>query len=203
MTDKLKILAASDIHADLALAERLAVQAEQEQVDLVILAGDLTLFDQSSEGIIGPFAKRGQKVLLMHGNHETQATTQFLADLYDATNLHGYSLDMKGVGIFGAGGAELGPHPTSSTEIYEELKKAHDKIKHLEKKLMVVHEHPSMTNMEFQGRFPGSSAIRNAAETFQPDILICGHVHEAGGIEEKIGKTKVINVAKTPRIIEL
>jgi len=33
-------------------------------------------------------------------------------------------------------------------------------------------------------------------DKFKPDILLCSHVHEAEGIEEKVGKTKVINVGK-------
>ena len=38
----MKILAAGDIHGDKGLAEKLAKKAEDEQVDLVILCGDLT-----------------------------------------------------------------------------------------------------------------------------------------------------------------
>lgn len=201
--DKLKILAVGDIHADKAFIKQLANQAEQENVDLVVLAGDLTYGDQSTDGIIGPFAAKGKRVLLVHGNHETPATAQFLAELYDATNLHGAAVEHKGIGIFGAGGAAIGPNPTSPIDIYEHLKVAHDRVKHLSRKLMVVHEHPSDSKMEMDGMFPGSWAVRKAVEKFQPDIMICGHIHEAGGIEEKIGKTRVINVARTPRILEL
>jgi Icc-related predicted phosphoesterase len=41
---------------------------------------------------------------------------------------------------------------------------------------------------------PGSSGVRKAIEELQPDIAFCSHVHEAEGIEERIGKTRVINV---------
>jgi Icc-related predicted phosphoesterase len=33
--------------------------------------------------------------------------------------------------------------------------------------------------------------------------LICSHIHEAAGIEEKLGKTKVINVGTEGKIIEV
>ena len=36
-----------------------------------------------------------------------------------------------------------------------------------------------------------------------PDILINSHLHEAGGMEEKIGKTKVINVSRKEKIFEV
>ena len=50
---------------------------------------------------------------------------------------------------------------------------------------------------------PGSNAVRDAIKKFQPDIAIFGHVHEAEGLEEKVGKTKLINVGRKGKIIEL
>ena len=89
---KLKILAAGDIHGDTGLAEKLAERAEKEHCDLVILCGDLTMMDQSTDNIIGPFKKRKEKVLILPGNHETVATVDFLAELYGVKNIHGYSV---------------------------------------------------------------------------------------------------------------
>ena len=88
----MKILAFSDIHGDKSLAEKLAKRAVEEDVDLVILCGDITQMEQGTSGIIGPFAARNKKVLLVPGNHETVATADFLAQLYGMTNLHGYSI---------------------------------------------------------------------------------------------------------------
>lgn len=199
--DKLKVLAVSDVHADKAFINQLAAQATKENVDLVILAGDLTQADQNTEGIIGPFKAAGKQVLLIHGNHEPAATADFLSQLYDVTNLNGYGINVKGVGIFGAGGAAPGPYPTDADEIYTNLKQGHDRIKNLTRKLLVTHEQPEDSNMSLG--YPGNLAIRKAIETFKPDIAICGHIHQAGGIEEKIGKTRVINVARTPKIFEM
>ena len=56
---------------------------------------------------------------------------------------------------------------------------------------------------KFTSFFPGSDGIRKAIDKLKPDILLCSHVHEAEGIEEKIGKTKVINVGKSGKIIEI
>ena len=201
---KLKILAAGDIHGDTSLAEKLAERAQKEHCDLVILCGDLTMMEQSTENIIGPFAKRKEKVLLIPGNHETVATADFLADLYGVKNIHGYSVKYKDVGLFGCGGANIGLHQLDEREIYDLLKKGFDKIKYLQKKIMVTHVHPEGTKIEkFTQIFPGSSGVRKAIEKFQPDILLCSHVHEAEGIEEKVGKTKVISVGKKGKIIEI
>ena len=84
------------------------------------------------------------------------------------------------------------------------LKKGHDKIKDLGKKIMVTHVHPAGTKMEkFTQFFPGSDGIRKAIESFKPNIMLCSHVHEAEGIEEKIGNTTVINVGKKGKIFDI
>ena len=201
---KLKILAAGDIHGDTTLAEKLAERAKKEKVDLVILCGDLTLAESSTENIVGPFKKRHEKVLLIPGNHETVATADFLSELYGVKNIHGYSVKYKDIGIFGAGGANIGLFQLDEKEIYDLLKKGFDKIKYLKKKIMVTHVHPKDTKMEkFTDIFPGSEGIKKAVDKFHPDLLLCSHVHEAEGIEEKIGKTKVINVGKKGKIITI
>ncbi len=199
-----KILASGDIHGDISLARKLAEKAEKENVDLVVLCGDITYGERSTEHLIGPFVKKGKKVILIPGNHETVATADFLAQLYGATNLHGYSIKAGDVGLFGCGGANIGLFQLTEKEIYDLLQKGYDKIKDSKTKIMVTHVHPTGTSMEkFTRFFPGSEGLKRAVERFKPDILICSHVHEAEGIEEKLGKTRVINVGKKGKIIEV
>jgi len=200
---KTKILAVGDIHGDTGLVKKLAEKAKKEDVDLVILSGDITFADQSTKNLIGPFVKAKKQVLLIPGNHESIATIDFLAEMYDNTkNIHGYYFIKNNLGIFGAGGANMNMSATKDYEIFELLKRGNEKIKHLKKKIMVTHMHPKGSKAEFSG-FQGSKAIRKAVEKFKPDILISSHIHEASGIEEKIGKTKVINVSRKEKIFEI
>ena len=200
----MRILAAGDIHGDTTLAKKLADEAEHENVDLVVLCGDLTLAERSTKNIIGPFLKKHKRVVIIPGNHETVATTDFLAQFYGVKNLHGYSLKYDKIGIFGAGGANIGLFPITEKEIYDLLKKGFEDIKDLQKKIMVTHVHPSDTKMEKMTTiFEGSTGVRKAIEKFKPDILLCSHVHEAEGIEEMIGKTRVINVGRKGKIIDI
>lgn len=200
---KTKILAVGDIHGDTGLVERLAEKAKKENVDLVILAGDLTFAEQSIKNLIGPFIKAKKQVLIIPGNHESVATADFLAEMYSNTkNIHGYAFIKNDVGVFGAGGADIGPNVITESELFDLLKKGNEKIKDLSKKIMVTHMHPHKTKSEFSG-FEGSKAIRKAVEQFKPDFLINAHIHEASGIEEKIGKTKIINVARKEKIFEI
>jgi len=202
---KLRILAAGDIHGDTRVAEGLAEKAKKENVDLVIISGDITFAESSTANLIGPFVKAGKKVLLIPGNHETLATADFLAEMYpNTTNIHGYAIKVGDVGIFGAGSANIGLFQIPDNEMFSILKQGYEKIKGLNKKIMVTHVHPSNSKMEkFTQFFSGSNAVTKAIKTFKPDIAICSHVHEAEGIEEKIGSTRVISVGKKGKIIEI
>jgi hypothetical protein len=200
----MKILAAGDIHGDTRAAKELAERAEKENVDYVILCGDITQGEQSTEGLVGPFVAKGKKVILIPGNHETIATADFLAELYGAKNLHGFGIKTKDkIGIFGCGGANIGLSQLSEDEIFEKLQQGFETIKDIRTKIMVTHVHPSETKMEkFTTLFPGSKGVTKAIKKFKPDFLLCSHVHEAEGIEEKIGNTKILNVGKKGKIIE-
>ncbi|MFA6023323.1 MAG: metallophosphoesterase [Candidatus Pacearchaeota archaeon] len=203
---KFKILAAGDIHGDTALTKRLAAKAKKENVDLVILTGDLTFIEQSTDNLIGPFAKVNKQVLLIPGNHETIATANFLSEVYDnAKNIHGYAAKFGNIGIFGAGGANIGPFSRlKESELYDLLSQGFSKVKDSKIKILVTHVHPSNTLIEkFTQFFPGSSGVEKAIKRFKPDIALCSHVHEAWGIEEKIGNTKLFNVGREGKIIEV
>jgi len=196
---KLKILAAGDIHGDTTLTRKLAEKAEREKVDLVILAGDITS-PIETKNLFKPFKEKNQKVLLLPGNHDPIASIDFLAELYGMKNLHGYSIMYKNIGIFGAGGA-LG-FGTSENDLFSTLKKGNTALKGIDKKIMVTHMHAKNTASELSG-IEGSRSVRKAIEQFKPDIFIHSHIHEAEGIEEKIGKTRVINVGRKGKIIEI
>lgn len=203
-TKHLKILAVGDLHGDSRQAFKLAEKAKREKVDLVILSGDLTFAEANLDYLVGPFAKRKLDVFIIPGNHETFATANFLEKLYSpqVKNIHGKGLMEKDIGIFGAGGANIGVFQLSEPEIYDKLKQGFDKIKDIKHKIMVTHVHPSGTLMEkLTTLVPGSESVRKAIERFKPDIAICSHVHEAEGIEEKVGKTRVINVGRKGKII--
>jgi len=217
----MKILSAGDLHGDSGLAKKLAERASKENVDLVILCGDLTEGDEKTDNLIGPFLKQGKKVVLVPGNHESVATADFLSKVYGVKNLHGYGIkifdpkheikhagskdkDPKYVGLFGCSGVNIGIHQVTDKEAYDMLIKGHHYVKDADVTIMVSHVHPSGTKMEkFTQFFEGSKALRRAIDKLQPDIMLCSHVHEAEGLEEKVGKTRVINVGSKGKIFEI
>ncbi len=199
----MKILALSDVHGDKAFMQRMAQKGRKEQVDLVIIAGDLVDFGEAPEGLIGPFKEQGLEVAIVPGNHEGLGDINFLTETYGISNLHGYSLKFGQIGIFGCGYGDIGVHQLTEEQFFDTLKKAHDSLSNVTKKIMVTHVQPNHSILGLNMPTWGSSGVRKAVEELKPDVHICGHIHETHGIEEVIGKTRVMNVGKTGKIIEI
>ncbi len=199
---RLKILAASDLHEDRRAVERLAEKAEKENVDLVVLCGDITYFDNEWRGMIGPFLKRGKEVIFVPGNHESVATAELISEKYSVKNLQNYSVNIDDIGIFGCGGANVGPNIMSERDMHDYLKKNFSYIKSAGMKIMVTHVHPANSLVEKMS-FPGSKAVRKAIDEFQPDLHLFGHIHETEGLEENFGKTRSVCVGKHGKIISI
>ena len=199
----MKILALSDIHGDRAFVKKMAEKGKKEKVDLVILAGDLVDWEGNIEGIVGPFKEQGLEVAVLPGNHEGMAEIGFIVEKYGVKKLHGYSIKVGDIGIFGCGYGDIFIHQLNEKQFFETLKRARESLKGVKKTLMVTHIEPdnSIISMKIPGW--GSSGVRKAIKELKPNIHICGHVHETEGIEEIIGETRVINVGKKGKIIEL
>ncbi|MGC9309208.1 MAG: metallophosphoesterase family protein [Candidatus Nanoarchaeia archaeon] len=198
--EKLKILAAGDLHGSPEIAEELAKKAEKEKVDLIVLAGDLHgMFENQSKIVMKPFKDRKQKVAFVPGNWDTSLEASLLRE-EGAKNLHGYYVNYKGINILGVGNPDF--KLSLDNDGLDKLKYNFQRFKKKGRSILVSHLHAAGSKAEFSG-FKGDSLLRKAIDYFHPDILIQGHIHEAEGIEEKIGKTKVINVGRRGKVIEI
>ena len=150
-----------------------------------------------------PFVDKGKKVLFVPGNHDGFALGDFLADFYNIKNLHGTSASYYQIGFFGCGGANVGLDALSDEETFDTLKKGFSALKETQTKIMITHVHPDGTIVDKMFPRWGSKGVRKAIETFKPDILLCGHVHEAEGVEDIVGNTRVLNVGRKGKILEI
>lgn len=197
---KFKILAAGDLHGDSAIAKKLANKAEKANVDLVILAGDITGAIET-KNLLKPFKDKGQKVVFVPGNWDESITAKFLSEQYGVKNIGDHYVKYENIGLFGIGSPDW-EMSLNEEKTFKKLKKDFEKIKDLEKKIMVSHIHAHGTKSELSG-IPGSTALKRAIKEFKPDLFISAHIHEAEGVSEKIGKTRVISVGKKGKIIEI
>ena len=198
----MKLLVAGCIHGDLDAARVLAKKAKKEEVDAIILAGDVSLAGSGTEGVVGELLKTGKKVMLLPGNHESIATTDFLTEKYNLISLHDRYYVLEDLGIAGCGSANIGIFQLGEDEIYNVVKENLAKLK-TKNKLLVTHVHPDDTLVTKMSGWPGSEGLKAAVETMQPDMLISSHIHETEGLEDTIGNTKHFSVGKKGRIIEI
>jgi hypothetical protein len=196
MQGKLKILAAADLHGDIDLARKLAKKAKSKKVDLVVLAGDISGYNEEDGKVLMPFIEEKQKIAFVPGNWDSEKDHMIMKSL--AKSLHHYYLTYKDVGIAGVGNADW---ELLDYRDFQALKNNFNKMKP-KKRVLVSHWHAAGTKAEFSG-IQGDNFLRKIIEEFKPDILISGHIHEAEGIEEKIGKTRVIQVGRKGTIIEI
>ncbi len=197
MIKKLKILAAADLHGDVDIARKLSKKAKKGKVDLVVLAGDVYGYTKGRKGILEPFRKVGQKIVFVPGNCDFDEECEMLAK--EGKNIHNYYVTYGEVGIAGIGS----PNWKLSLDAgdLEEIKKNFERMTP-KKRILVSHLHAKGTKAEFSG-IPGDKILRKAVEDFKPDLLIAAHIHEGEGIEDKIGKTRVIQVGRRGKILEI
>ena len=56
------------------------------------------------------------------------------------------------------------------------------------------------------GFFNGTNSnpvTRGIIEKFQPNVALFSHIHEASGMEDKIGKSRLVNVSRRGFIIDV
>ena len=197
MNKKLRILAAGDLHGDFDIARKLSAKAKKQKVDLVVLAGDIYGYSEGGEGILSPFRKAGQKVVFVPGNCDFDEECDMLGR--DGKNIHNYYVTYGDVGVVGIGNPNW--KLSLGDDDLGEIKRNFEKMKPA-KRILVSHLHAEGTAAEFSG-IPGEKVLRKAVKEFKPDLLISAHIHEADGIEDKIGKTRVVQVGRRGKIIEV
>lgn len=199
----LRILAASDMHGSSDLAKKLALKAEKNKVDLILLLGDINGATES-KNLIQPFKDLNKPVLFVPGNWDTSFEASMIESVYNAKNLDGIYATYDNVAIIGLGNPDF-QLSIDEKKAFDKMKQNFDKISaklDIRKRILISHLHAKGTKSEFSG-IKGSQALRRIVNYFQPDFLLQGHIHEAEGIEEKIGKTHVINIGRMGKILDI
>ena len=197
MERKLRILAAADLHGEVGIAKRLSEKAKKGKVDLVVLAGDVYGYGEGKPGILKPFKKAEQKVVFVPGNCDFDEEYELLAK--DGRCIHNYYVTYEGVGIAGIGSPNW--KLSLDRKDLRSIKKNFNRMK-TKKRVLVSHLHAKGTKAEFSG-IVGDEVLRKAVKDFKPDLLIAAHIHEGEGIEDRIGKTKVVQVGRKGKILEI
>jgi hypothetical protein len=192
----MKILALSDVHG--AYAKMVQIVAAHPAVDVIIVAGDLTTYGsrREAEDAIHRLQSFGKPVFVVAGNMDPPELDELFVALGVSLNARG--VVYRDVGFFGVSAAPLSPLHTpneiSETEIAARAEAGWRNILHAKEKVFVPHAPPFTTTLDVTraGKHVGSAAVRTFIEKHQPDVTICGHIHEARGTDT-IGATRILN----------
>ena len=198
----MRLLAFSDLHRDLGQAAELAERSAE--ADVVVGAGDFASIHEGLEETIEALSAIECPALLVPGNNETEeALRSASAGWSSARVLHGQGSEIDGLAFFGLGaGVPVTPWDWSF-DLSEE--QAAEMLAPLAPGAVLISHSPPQGHCDrnSSGGSLGSRAVLEAAETKQPKLLLCGHVHESWGAESEIGPTRVLNLGPAGRVLEL
>jgi Icc-related predicted phosphoesterase len=220
-----RIAAAGDVHASEATRERLAesfAQVERE-VDLVLLAGDLTAQGEPDQGQVLAAAAGGSSVPIyaVLGNHDLHSGRGGeVASILSAAGVH--VLERETV-IIELGGQEIGIVGTKGfvggftgsqlpdfgepllRKVYAEtsdeaeaIRRGLQEIAHCSIRIVLLHYAPTSDTLHGEPEgiwtYLGSDRLAAPIAEYRPDVVLHGHAH-SGSFEGAIGTVPVYNVA--------
>jgi Icc-related predicted phosphoesterase len=191
----MKIVALTDIHAGYDLAEKIL---RTEIPDVCVIGGDLTNVGsvKEAEGALERFRPLCKHLLCVAGNMDLPVHDELFVRNGESINGRGVVID--GVGFFGVSAAPISPLHTpyeiTEEEIAELIAAGYKDVAKCKRKIFVPHAPPYGTRVDIihTGLHVGSTAVRDFIEEHEPDVVICGHIHEARG-QDKIEETKIVN----------
>ncbi len=167
-------------------------------VDLLIVGGDITTAGSAddAEGAIEQWRGLAPRLFALAGNMDSPAIEARLADL--GVNLDGRGVVLDDVGVFGVSAAPRSPLHTpyelDDDEIQWRIDAGFAEVKDSRHKIFCPHAPPHGTACDrlAGGEHVGSTVIRAFVEREQPQLVLCGHIHEARGTDT-IGAARIVN----------
>lgn len=197
----MKFLIFSDVHSDLKALERLV----NVEADYYFAAGDLVSWSRGLDKVGEILKLRAGKTFVLPGNHESAADIAAFCEKFGLVNFHGKHIIAGGSCIAGLGYSAPTPFNTPGEYTEEQMAAQLARFAAIQPRVLVCHSPPKDTLLDRagEGMHFGSASVREFIELRQPDYFFCGHIHEAEGVEERMGKTLCVNAGKRGYLLEL
>lgn len=195
----MKLIAISDIHGRTNFDKK--VVTVMADADLVVIAGDITNFGGKDEAyqVLSEIKKINKNILGVSGNCDRPEVIEVLKS--EGINLQDEIREVREIQFFGIGGSGYTPFNTPQEYSDNDFERIINKyIKRCKTGVLISHSPPLRTKVDrtLLGIHAGNKIIREFIEKYQPDLCICGHIHEARNTE-KIGKTIIVNPGPFPK----
>lgn len=200
----MKLLAFTDLHLSSYAFKKIKSKAKRQKPDLLISAGDLTIFEHGLDFILNKLNSFNVKTLLIHGNHETASVMKRLCKKYkNMVFIHKKQYRHNGYIFLGYGG---GGFSIVEKGFYNTGKKFSRIIRQNKNQriIFVTHAPPYGTKLDLMvGSHCGNKTFKHFVAKNKIDLYICGHLHENFGKKDKIKKTEVINPGPYGKVIKI
>ncbi len=189
-------IAVGDIHDDVACFARIP---ELAQADGIIVTGDLTITGgaKQAELVMDVLWRHCPVVWAQIGNMDRPEVDAWLSE--KGCNLHTRVQELTPeIALFGVGGSTFTPFGTPSefpeASFSEWLNGCWQRARVYPHTILVSHNPPKDTACDVipGDVHVGSTAVREFLEEAQPELCLCGHIHEARAID-RVGRTLVVN----------
>jgi Icc-related predicted phosphoesterase len=198
----MRIIAFSDIHGAHEVVQE--ILEHEHAFDVVVIAGDFTTKGTTAEveSAVGEIRSHHQPVVAVAGNMDPPSLELSLSRLGVA--IDSCAIAVGDAAFFGVSASPFTPFHTpyelSEEEIMRRAEEGWKQVLGAKWKIFVPHAPPRDTSLDrtFVGRHVGSISVRRFIEARQPDVAICGHIHEARGVDS-IGRTQIVNCGPAGR----
>jgi hypothetical protein len=181
-----KLLIFSDLHANLDLLTQLLGVYRQEHCDGIIVAGDLTHFDngEPEREILPLLLRTTSGLLFIHGNADAPPALDYFRT--SGHYIHNCVVSKWDMTWIGYGNTVISPFHTFNEQPEETLRQDLDQLfQNTVSPVALLAHHPPAGILDLTQRTQarvGSAAVRSIMEKYKPMLVICGHIHESPGI---------------------
>ncbi|MCS7095074.1 MAG: metallophosphoesterase family protein [Thaumarchaeota archaeon] len=189
----MKVLQLSDLHGSRRAVSAAKGLVNSLEIDLIILAGDITTFGSVSESrsFVEDFASTGARVVYVPGNCDPPELLELDLGVEGVFNLHARTAKIHDINIGGVGGGLIASGTTWIELSEEEIERAVSSLGRVD--ILVSHTPPYGTDADVVGGVHvGSHAVRSYCEKNSPILVACGHIHESRSVS-KLGRSYVVN----------
>ena len=172
--------------------------AQIGDVDLLIVGGDITTggTPDEAERAVASWRELAPRLLALAGNMDSREIDARLAEIGVA--LDGRGITFGHVGVFGVSAAPLSPLRTpyelADDELEQRIRRGFAAVERCRVAIFCPHAPPAQTACDrlAGGEHVGSPVIRAFVERRQPDLVLCGHIHEARAVD-RVGRSQIVN----------
>jgi Icc-related predicted phosphoesterase len=195
----MRLLIFTDLHGEKKALD--AIEKKSSKADLLLCAGDLTVFEHNMKKLVFWLHNLKKNVLIVHGNHESADLLRIECLKYkNVFFIHKDFFEIERVVFAGYGGGGFSLRD-SSFEFFSKRIKSFSKGK---KVVLLLHGPPygNKTDLIYKNHV-GNKSYSDFIKKEVPELVVCGHLHDNSRVSDKIGKTLVINPGPFGKLIDL